>query len=232
MTWIEAARGPFERLLEAERESGRAAVAARLEGLRLAYLDLRATGGDRPLAEGVEAARTKGPWVLWMLRQALSPPSFEPVRAAWNRGAALETHSLRTLAENQARQQLGEFFDFWVYGAGLPEYVLRRAEARPEPRGENGQQRAGAPAAPPGYLVTLEVENRGTGACPAPVAAQTEEGARHAFQVLAGPGERAELRFPVLTRPTAAAVDPEGNLLMGAGERHWMPVRVRRFRWF
>src|SRR5262245_7533243 len=116
MTWIEAARGPFERLLEAEAESGSDAVHPRLEGLRQAYLDLRAGGMDRPLAEGLDMARTKGAWVLWMLRTAVSAPRFQPVREAWQRGGALETAALRELAERQAGQVLGEFFDFWIYG--------------------------------------------------------------------------------------------------------------------
>src|SRR5918992_930530 len=106
-SWVEAARGPFERLLEAEAEAGRETVRARLEGLRLAYLDLRAGGTDRPLAEGVDAARTKGPWVLWMLRKALSPPAFQPVLEAWGRGGALDTATLRELVERQARSDFG-----------------------------------------------------------------------------------------------------------------------------
>src|SRR5579862_3877227 len=111
MSWIEAARGPFERLLEAEAEQGTPAARKRLEGLRLAYLDLRATGGDRPLGEGVEAARTKGPWVLWMLRKVLSPPAFAPVLAAWKRGGALQTATLQEMVERQAGTSFGEFFD-------------------------------------------------------------------------------------------------------------------------
>jgi hypothetical protein len=214
MTWIEAARGPFERLLEAEQESGREAVRPRLEGLRIAYLDQRGSGTDRPLAEGVEAARTKGPWVLWMLRKVLSPPAFEPVRAAWRQGGALETGALREWLERRAKQDLSPFFDFWVYGSGLPEYHLRRAEAK----AEGG-----------GYTVTLGVENRGSGSFPAPVVAQTEEGARHEFSLLAAPGVKAELQFPVLTKPMIAAVDPEGDMLMATGERPWLPVRTRKF---
>src|SRR4051794_15233153 len=114
MTWIEAARGPFERLLEAGEEKGPESVRARLEGLRLAYLDLREQGADRPVAESGEAARTKGPWVLWMLRKTLSPPLFQPVREAWERGDALETGTLRVLAEREFGADLGGFFDFWV----------------------------------------------------------------------------------------------------------------------
>jgi hypothetical protein len=214
MTWIEAAVGPFERLLAAETEAGAAAARRRLEGLRLAYLDLRAGGTDRPLAEGLDAARTRGPWVLWMLRKALSPPSFQPVRDAWQRGGALETEALRELAERQAGGSLEPFFDFWVYRAELPEYRLRRVEARAEKGG---------------FAVTLQVENLGTGGYPAAVVLQTEEGARHTFAAAAVPGARADLRFPVLTKPVMAAVDPEGDLLMASGERAWLPVRLRRF---
>jgi hypothetical protein len=214
MTWVEAARGPFERLLEAEEAAGREAVRARLEGLRLAYLDLRAGGTDGPLAEGVDTARTKGPGVLWMLRRALSPPEFEPVRESWERGGALDTASLREMTERLSRTDWGPFFDCWVYGSVLPEYRLRQAEVK----GKIGS-----------YVVTVQVENVGTGACSVPVAVQTEEGARHEFPVLASPGERAELRFPVVTRPVAAAVDPETDVLMACGERPWVPVRARRF---
>lgn len=214
MTWVEAGRGAFERLLDAEEESGRAAVQARLEGLRLAYLDLRATGGDRPLAEGIEAARTKGPWVLWMLRKLLSPPAFHPLRQVWRQGGALETGPLREFCEGVVRSDLGPFFDFWVYGEALPEYCLRKAEAK----AENGA-----------FTVTLQVENLGTGSYPAPVVVQSEEGARHIFSVSAASGARTDLSVPLVTKPAYAVVDPETDLLMAHGERPWLPVRVRKF---
>jgi hypothetical protein len=216
MTWIEAARGPFERLLEAEAESGRETVQTRLEGLRLAYLDLRAGGSDRPLAEGVDAARTKGPWILWMLRRALSPLTFQPILEAWKRGGALETAALQEMAERVSRSDLEPFFDFWIYGSHLPEYRLCKAEARAE-----GDL----------FKITLQVENLGTGAYAVPVVVQTEEGARHAFPVVAAPGSPAELQVPLVTRPAAAAVDPERDILMACGDRPWLPVRLRKF-WF
>jgi hypothetical protein len=214
MTWIEAARGPFERLLEAEREAGRESVRARLEGFRQAYLDLRAGGMDRPLGEGLEVARTKGPWVLWMLRKTLSPPGFRPVLGAWARGGAIETRDLRELAERLAKADLKAFFDFWVYGIHLPEYRLRKAEAKAE--GD-------------GHLVTVQVENVGSGSVSVPLVLQTEEGARHEFSVAASPGARLETQVPVLTKPVFAAVDPEGDMLMAQAERPWVPVRIRKF---
>ena len=214
MTWVEAARGPFERLLGAEAEAGRASVQKRLEGLRLAYLDLRAGGSDRPLAEGVDAARTKGPWVLWMLRRALSPPAFEPTVEAWKRGGALDTASLRGAVERAAGTDFGSFFDFWVYGAGLPEYRLLRAEAK----ADGGF-----------YHATLQVENLGTGEYPAPLVVQTEEGARHELAATAPPGARAEVRCRLVTKPVLAAVDPEADVLMACGDRPWLGVRIRKF---
>lgn len=217
MTWIEVARGPFERLLEAEAEAGRAVVRTRLEGLRLAYLDLRAGGDDRPLAEAVDAARTRGAWVLWMLRTALSTPEFEPVREAWRRGEGLETAALRALVEARSGTDLGPFFDFWVYGAGLPDYRLRRADAK---------------AGKEGFAVTLQVENLGSGSYPVPSVVQTEEGARHEFSVAAAPGIRTETSLGVVTKPVFAALDPEADVLMATGERPWLPVRNRKFLLF
>jgi hypothetical protein len=214
MTWIEAARGPFERLLDAQAEEGTEAIRARLEGLRLAYLDLRAGGADRPLAEGLDTARTKGPWVLWMLRKLLSPPVFQPVREAWGRGEALETGTLRELAERLARADLGAFFDFWVYGSLLPEYRLLKAEARRE--GDH-------------FAVTLQVQNLGSGACEVPLVVQTEEGARHELGVSISPGQCSDLQCRLLTQPVAATVDPEADILMATGERPWLTVRVRKF---
>lgn len=213
MTWVEAARGPFERLLEAEREAGSTAVRARLEGFRLAYLDLRAAGEDRPLAESPDAAATRGTWVLWMLRARLSPLAFEAVRAAWAQERALDTAGLRECAERAAGANLGEFFDFWVFGTALPDYRLLRAEAT---------------ASRGAYPLTARVENRGTGAFPAALVVRTEEGARHEWLVCAAPGGRAELRVTLPTRPVVACVDPDSELLMATGERPWVSVQLRR----
>ena len=222
MTWVEAARGAFERLLEAEADAGREGVRGRLEGLRLAYLDQRADGTDRPLAEGTAAARTRGVWVLWMLRQALSPPLFETIRRVWRQGGALETEDLRDLAERQGRLDLGNFFDYWVFATHLPEFRLRQAEASCV-KPSSGRAQEG------GFALTIRVENLGSGVWPAPIVVQTEEGARHEFAAPVGPGAAAGLQVGLLTRPVCAAVDPEGDVLMATGERIWLPVRFRRF---
>jgi len=214
VTWIEAARGPLERLLDAEAEAGRESVRTRLEGLRLAYLDLRGAGGEAALAETPVLGQTRGTWVLWMLRKLLSPPAFETVRQSWRVGEALETGPLRDLAERITRADLRSFFDFWVFASHLPDIRLRRAEAR----GSDGD-----------FSVTLWAENRGTGNCGAPLVVQTEEGARHAINAPVGPREPTVLTLSLVTRPVAVSVDPEGDLLMATGEREWLPLWLRKF---
>jgi hypothetical protein len=148
-----------------------------------------------------------------MLRTALSPPMFEPIREVWQRGGALETMLLRELAERQARADFGAFFDFWVYSAELPEYRLRKVELK---------------TAGDAFTVRLQVENLGTGAYPVPAVVQTEEGARHEFSVLAAPAAKAEVELTVVTKPAYASIDPEADVLMASGARAWLPVR-RKF---
>ena len=58
--------------------------------------------------------------------------------------------------------------------------------------------------------------NAGTGAFPAPADVQTEEGARHIFPILVPEGVTREVTYGLLTRPVAAAIDPEGEGLTGA----------------
>ena len=124
-----------------------------------------------------------------MLRKALSPPVFQPVRNAWKAEEALETGALRQLAERLSGSDLGPFFDFWVFGDRLPDYRLRSAAAKPE-----GDL----------FMVTLQVENAGTGSYPAPVVVQTEEGARHSFSASAPPGGRTGSTSPRRATTSAA----------------------------
>src|SRR5437660_12748813 len=81
--WLQEATTAFEQVLRREVEEGRPAARERLQVLRDAYLGLREASLDRPLAElepsgrgDAQVARSKGAWVLWMLRQAVGPLSF------------------------------------------------------------------------------------------------------------------------------------------------------------
>ncbi|MBI3911095.1 MAG: hypothetical protein HY320_09205 [Armatimonadetes bacterium] len=213
-----AAWEPFCELLHVESRDGRGAARSRLAGLREAYLAARAVGGEVPLAEtaGEDAwplARTRGVWVLWMLRDAVGPTAFQAACGDWLAGCEPPSlAALRAHAEAEHGAELGAFLDYWTATTGLPDYRLRSAVAR----------RCGD-----GYLVTLQVENRGQGPILVAALIRTEEGAQHEFAIRAGTGERTEARYPVLTRPVAAALDPEGDLLSASGAGSWVSVRVR-----
>jgi hypothetical protein len=230
--WLVEASAAFEEVLLREAEGGRPAARERLQVLRDAYVGLRDAGLDQPLAEleptgraDARVARTKGPWVFWMLRQALGPLSF---REIWSRpdGPPRTTETLREAVLGVGADPHTEhptpntdpwdvFFDFWVYSTGLPQYRLLSATVK------------GAAGA---YTVTLKVANRGTGTIPAPLVVQTEEGARHEFSLAVPGGGTGEASYSMVTKPVAAAVDPNGDLLQSQSTGEWQTVKARR--WF
>lgn len=239
--WLGEAAAAFEDVLRREAEEGRPAARERLAVLRDAYMGLREASLDRPLAEleptgrgDARVARTKGVWVLWMLRQALGPLTYREIWSATD-GPPATTEALRK-AVDSGQWAVGSpdaqpsavlpahgahsadwsgFFDYWVYSTGLPQYRLMSATVK------------GSPGA---YAVTLKVENRGTGTIPAPVVVQTEEGARHEFSLAVPGGGTSEVRYSMVTKPVAAAVDPEGDLLQPEPSGGWQTVKTRR--WF
>jgi hypothetical protein len=237
--WLQEAAAAFEELLRLEAQEGRPAARERLAVLRDGYLALRDASLDRPLAEleptgrgDAKVARTRGVWVLWMLRQALGPLTF---RETWSgpEGPPLTTEALkaslgvRRSVFGQSRPEPSTqyptpnaeswdgFFDYWVYSTSLPQYRLQSATVK----GAAGS-----------YTVTLKVANRGTGTIPAPLVVQTEEGARHEFALAVPGGVTSEVRYTLITKPVAAAVDPEGDLLQAEPSGEWQVVKTRR--WF
>jgi hypothetical protein len=241
--WLREAAGAFEAVLRREREEGRPAARERLQVLRDAYLGLREASLDRPLAElepsgrgDAQIARTKGAWVLWMLRQAIGPLAFQET---WSRpeGPPLTLEALRsrvdglslivdgpakpessvpsTINHQPSTSGCTAFFDFWVYSTGLPQYRLLAATMK---------------GSPGDFAVTLKVANQGTGLIPAPLVVQTEEGARHEFSLAVPGGGTSEVRYSMITKPVAAAVDPEGDLLQVEPSGEWQVVKARR--WF
>src|SRR3954452_4507721 len=100
--WLQEATAAFEQVLRRETEEGRPAARERLQMLRDAYLALREASQDRPLAElepsgrgDAQIARTKGAWVLWMLRQAVGPLAY---RELWSapQGPPVTTEALKS----------------------------------------------------------------------------------------------------------------------------------------
>jgi hypothetical protein len=236
--WLGEAAAAFEDVLRREAEQGRPAARERLAVLRDAYLGLREASLDRPLAEleptgrgDAQVARTKGAWVLWMLRQALGPLTWREIwfapgsvpattealkKAVMGGEWSVVTDDSASLHHAPpATHHWDAFFDYWVYSTGLPQYRLLSASTKGS---------AGA------YTVTLKVENRGTGTIPTPLVVQTEEGARHEFSLAVAGGATSEVRYSMITKPVAAAVDPEGDLLQLVPSGEWQAVKARR--WF
>jgi hypothetical protein len=237
--WLREATTAFDEVLRREAVEGRRAARERLGVLRDAYLALREAGLDRPLAElepsgrgDAQVARNRGAWVLWMLRQAVGPLAFHEIWSApegppettealkkavdsgqWTVGSEVEGTSAGLSATHCSL--FTAFFDFWVYSTGLPQYRLLGATVR---------------GAPGEFTVTLKLANRGTGTIPAPLVIQTEEGARHEFSLAVPGGETREVRYSMVTKPVAAAVDPEGDLLQPLPSGEWQAVKSRR--WF
>jgi aminopeptidase N len=111
----------------------------------------------------------KGAWVLHMLRSLLldldtmDDRRFVTLMQAFYRqhaGGYASTEDFRRVAEAHAGEDLGWFFDQWVYGTGIPTY---RFAHRIEPA-DHGQYRVRCRVAqsgvPPGFTmpVTLRVE--------------------------------------------------------------------------
>lgn len=68
-------------------------------------------------------SRGKGAWVLHMLREALGDDAFWAALGAFLDQHAFDTadtEDFRRVLEQVAGQSLGDFFDQWVYSAGLP----------------------------------------------------------------------------------------------------------------
>jgi len=210
----------FGRLLDYAREAGPGAARQRLAGLRTLYLSLRSEAGGLPsLAEAAgetaeQLAATRGVWALWMLRGRLGPLAWEQLELE---GAApVSWEHLIEAAARVAGVDFDDFLSYWIRSDALPDYRLTSASAR---------------TAGEGYSVALRLDNRGEGQPRVPVAIRTEEGALHEVAVSIASGAQADLRYPVLTKPLAAAVDPRGVLLTAESAGEWRAVSIRP-RWW
>ena len=218
--WLQVAWDGFRDLVRTEREAGRAEACRRLAGLRDAYLALKRPD-EPPLVDARddalwELARTRGVWALWMLREAMGP-TFDLACEAWlGTGAPATPAELFERLGRSEADPVARGFRWWIEATDLPDYRLRSATYR---------------RVADGYEVALRLANAGGGGVPVPLAVETEEGARHTLTVTMAVGARLEVRYPLLTRPVAAAVDPDGVVLTRGGPGRWRRVRPRWF-WF
>ena len=148
-------------------------------------------------------AYQKGAWVLHMLRQKVGDPNFwTGVRAYYQKyqfSNAL-SHDFKNVMEQTSGQELDDFFQQWLYQAGLPDLDVRWSY--------DAQKK----------LVRLQIEQKSIEPFEFPLEVlaidQKEEVlGLGKFEVQ---GNFSELEFPVQTAPKTLILDPNTKLLFKA----------------
>ncbi len=111
----------------------------------------------------------------------------------------LPSEEFLALVEVYYGDDLGWFYEQWIYGSVLPSYEITLAEAQPVENEERNRM---------DYQVMVRVKNHGTGRIPVPIYIETEMD--QIFRdLLLDRGEEETLRITVPHRPVYAVVDPE-----------------------
>lgn len=207
------------------------------EELRLALDAERAVSGAqrtvRPAGDDASPADLldgityrKGAWVLRMLERRVGRDRFSAFLRAWFERHAFEaatTAEFRSELEASVGEDLGRFFEQWVYGAYHPELsVTWRYDARARLADVRVEQRQ-APGPAGGFALAqpLELELSGAG----------HERVRVAIEVQ---GRVTQARVPVGFAPRAVTVDPDETLyvaqLCGPGRACRSGYRCRDVR--
>ena len=133
--WIDAAFSAWLAIDHIRREEGDAAAGLVLDELRRRYLSesalyVRPLVWDRWHAASDlrdRHAEAKGAWVFRMLHERLGPEAFGEAMTRFfvaAREEVVDSETLRQELEVVSREDLGSFFDTWVYAAGHPVISL------------------------------------------------------------------------------------------------------------
>jgi aminopeptidase N len=127
--WLNEGFAVYCDALYAEHAHGYAAFKARMRQFRLSYFLEDADLGRFPMYDPAylwgATVYEKGAWVLHMLRGVVGDANFWDIFPAWADSFAYDaavTADLEEVCEAVSGQDLGWFFDQWVYQAGYPEY--------------------------------------------------------------------------------------------------------------
>jgi aminopeptidase N len=135
--WLNEGMAEFMMSAYRERRNGRDEYERDMELARRSYERLRAEGKDRPLAykrsikeseAGGPIVYDKGALVLHLLRAELGEKKFwDGVRRYTSKhfGKTVTTPDLQAAMEEAAGRSLSEFFEQWVYSAGVPQLSAR-----------------------------------------------------------------------------------------------------------
>ncbi len=149
--WLAEALANYTSLLYLESRKGSKAVSEVLEDYRRHLLEKDSQGrtveSNGPIVWGARLRNSespsawrvitydKGTWIIHMLRQRMGDAQFTRFLRALcekNAGGRLSTRGFRETAaafvpEGGPDRQLRAFFDYWVYGTGIPELRLKYA---------------------------------------------------------------------------------------------------------
>jgi hypothetical protein len=163
-------------------EKGREAAIAYLQSHRGVLLQSEkenAAQGDRSAAASLINApdelyvQAKAMNVWWLLRDLVGDAALSAALHKYNALDDVRADYLQKLVEAQAHRQLEWFFDDWVYrDAGLPNLNIVSVYPRELVQG--------------GYIVTVEVENKGAAGAEVPVTAHMAEGEATEKLIVAG----------------------------------------------
>jgi aminopeptidase N len=214
--WMNEAFATYMVAAYKERRWGRDEYDREIELSRRRYLRIREKGADRPLAlsgparpSDVEGpiSYAKGSAVLHFLRHQIGDAAFWAGMKAFiasNAGGAVTTGDLKLAMEKASGQDLDDFFKQWVYGAGVPDVVVRHRE--------EGRK----------LLVEIEQQQADLRRVPLQIAIETDAG-RERRSVLLVERKQA-LEIPLAGALRSVRADDGGHLPFAV--RHERPIRM------
>jgi len=171
--WLDEGVAQLMSLLWVERNDGRDAALARLQGaansLALAEPEMKADAADAAKGQSLIEARsevyyrTKAAAVLWMLRSIAGEEELKKALKIYRRDAAADAtdDGFEKVLETASKKDLRWFFDDWVYrDRGLPDLSIAHVAPRQLP------DKLGRPG---GWLVAVGVRNDGDAVAEVPV---------------------------------------------------------------
>ena len=202
--WLNEGMATFLAAAYKEDRFSRILYDEEIESYRRSYARIRGAGRDRPLAfqewrpeagSGGAIVYDKGALILHLLRFQLGEEIFWDGVRRYTRqqfGKSVTTDDLQRAFEDASGQSLSDFFNRWVYQAGVPRLVARhRLEGRE-------------------LVVEIEQQQAELWMFPLNIAVETASGRQNRRVMMKGKLE--EIRFPLNDRLLSVRVDDGGYL--------------------
>jgi len=171
--WVEEGLAHFAQALYVEQQKGRPAAIEYMSAHRPALIKMEQTTAPSAANEadsslinsnGDEFYRSKAMSVWWMLRDMIGDSALKKAIAAYRPEQDKEPSYMPRLIAAQTQRDLEWFFDDWVYrDRGLPDFKIDSAYSRK--------------AMSNAFMVTVTVENVGSGGAEVPILVKFAGGA-------------------------------------------------------